>query len=655
MKLDKVQIRNFIGARDVEIEADAPVLVIAGDNGSGKSSTREAIYLAATGEMARIKLKKDYQEAVSDGAKSGQIVVTFGDETASFEIPSGKWGESKTLNDPAMRYCLDPARFAALDETERRRFLFALTGTTLNREELTRRLAQRGIAEDIIAQAIPLTERGMDVAAKECANKARDSKAAWREVTGETYGSTKAETWRAEVPTFDEDAYQTLAARLTAAKAELAETRTEHGRLLGIAEGAQRSRQRAQALREKLAGAPQIEQQRTMVLRESDKARTVLADATAKLNDLVAKKSVSPAPQQQPQKSKPASARQSPDGLLLDAVGALRELIDLADESDGIAGYHQNGAVAQWGEFAFLDVAAKAIISFDARYHDYAPDADVEAADAQPDIEPTDAPSDAELCRARDHLIDCDRISNDLDAKLREIDIDLARMAERQTQLNTLLAEESADVAQDAIDGAAEKVAALETQVEYLDGEIARLRTAREAATHATKRTERAGNLHAAVQAWDACAKALAPDGIPAEIVAEALAPLNAELATIAQQSGWAPVTIDAGMTIRSGGRQYGLLSESEQWRTNACIAAMIAIVSGIRFVMLDRIDVNSIPNRSKLLRWIGTAVRAGKLDGAVLLGTLKAPPTGLPAAIFTTAWLESGKNISPAALSAAA
>ncbi len=108
-------------------------------------------------------------------------------------------------------------------------------------------------------------------------------------------------------------------------------------------------------------------------------------------------------------------------------------------------------------------------------------------------------------------------------------------------------------------------------------------------------------------------------------------------------------------MTIRYGARRYELCAESGRWRADACIAATIAALSGIRFVMLDRVDINSLPNRAKLMRWLAGSVKAGILDGAVVLGTFKAPPVGLPPDYFESVWVESGRIAVPEIARAAA
>lgn len=659
MKLNHIQARGFIGARDIDILAEAPILVVGGDNESGKSSIYEAITLAATGEMARVKLKNEYHEIVSDGAKSGQVLIEFSDGTASFEVPTGKWGEAKALMAPAMRYCLNAHRFAALDDTERRRFLFGLTNTRISKEEISRRLQQRGIADAVIAQAVPMTERGLDAAAKDCAKAATERKGQWREVTAETWGASKGGTWRAELPDFDEDGYQSALADLNSLRAKLDDARTEHGRCQVIAEAARRDQQRKVELRSKIAKKSDLEAEKTKHEDELSFTHADLEKAKADLNELVAQITVEE--QQRIARYEPrqtaAGGASAPSEELLSAITPLRGLVEtMADYPDGIAYRPKGGPLESyaWDNFPFADQAAEIVRQFDAQHPEYAPG----GAHEEPPPDLIDEPPSQEIVAeelltkrraAAAEVQKLDSRARDLDTKLRTVAADLGAMEAYQAQLTELELREPDGGSDAALESARAAVDAYAGKVSAAESEVGNLRHVRDSVGRAKAKTSRASGLHSEILNWDACAKALAPDGIPAEIVAEALTPLNTELANIAQQSGWPPVTIDAAMTIRYGGRRYELLAESGKWRADACIAAMIAAVSGTRFIMLDRIDVNSIPNRQKLLRWVGTAVRSGRLDGACLLGTLKAPPTGLPPQLFTTAWLENGKTVAPA------
>jgi hypothetical protein len=158
----------------------------------------------------------------------------------------------------------------------------------------------------------------------------------------------------------------------------------------------------------------------------------------------------------------------------------------------------------------------------------------------------------------------------------------------------------------------------------------------------AAAKTKQALGHHDDVMAWTKVADALAPDGIPAEMLLDALAPVNAALEQAAIDTEWMQVVIAPDMEITAKGRPYQLLSESEQWRTDAMIAQVVAELSGLRILMLDRIDVLDLPGRVQLLEWVDSLAFNDVIDTALLFGTLKALPEGL-ADTITAYWVEGG------------
>lgn len=149
--------------------------------------------------------------------------------------------------------------------------------------------------------------------------------------------------------------------------------------------------------------------------------------------------------------------------------------------------------------------------------------------------------------------------------------------------------------------------------------------------------------LHGEILSWMQVAEAFAADGIPGEIIADKLKPINNRLRETAVTTGWDQVTITATMDIEIGTLPYSLGSESAQWRAQAAIAEAISFVGEVGLLCLDRIDVLDIPNRSRLLKWINKV--AANHDTILLFGTLKEPPAKLPPT-FTLHWLEQGREV---------
>ena len=69
-------------------------------------------------------------------------------------------------------------------------------------------------------------------------------------------------------------------------------------------------------------------------------------------------------------------------------------------------------------------------------------------------------------------------------------------------------------------------------------------------------------------------------------------------------------------------------------------IAAAIAELSGVRLLLLDRFDVLDAQGREDFIYWLDGLASDGVLDSAIVAGTMKAPPSGLPEMILPI-WLE--------------
>ena len=161
-------------------------------------------------------------------------------------------------------------------------------------------------------------------------------------------------------------------------------------------------------------------------------------------------------------------------------------------------------------------------------------------------------------------------------------------------------------------------------------------------AKQADERTAKALAAHESVLAWISIGDALAPDGIPGEMLAEALTPLNERLTQSAADAEWADVTVTRDMQVLAGGRPYALLSESEKWRADAMLAEAVAHLSKIKLLVLDRLDVLDLKGREDLIAWLDILAQDGEIDTALIFGTLKALPANLPKTM-TAHWLENG------------
>ena len=161
-------------------------------------------------------------------------------------------------------------------------------------------------------------------------------------------------------------------------------------------------------------------------------------------------------------------------------------------------------------------------------------------------------------------------------------------------------------------------------------------------AQEAAEKTKKAMEYHRQAQAWDRISNYLSPNGIPKEMLSEALKPINDRLTESSTITGWNRVTILDDMSIVYRGKPYSLASESGKWRINAMIAEAISYLSGISMIMLDGFDVLSLEGRSQLFGWLEHLATNKEIETALIFGTLKAIPEGLPE-FMEAHWIENG------------
>lgn len=557
MRLKQFIIEGVLGARSVAVACEQPVTLIAGKNGAGKSSVRETFVQTLIGDTVRVALKKEYGQLVNGHAKKGRATIEFDTMSATLVLPSGdrKGTGSLPTSDELFALCLEPEKFARMSEKDRRTALFDLMRVKVTGKAVVEKLKARGVDEKKAAEVVPLVAAGFDVGAKEAAGKARDAKAAWRAVTGETWGSDKGEGWAPEAPM---PVPEYTGRPLADIDAEIADVNQQIGVVQGQIKAHQQQVQNMVAARDKAGRLdrivakletdraavckwePKVEETRARAAGKAEKTCSCPECGTVLVHEAGALKKYEPTTVPDPEAVAKLPEYEQALRLLKNAVTNGER--DLAD--------------AQAAQRLIADLSASA-----------APD--------EQSIEP-------------------------LRAKLGEL------QAERQQ-------------AQKAVEAS---VAAGRAR-----GEAAKKAT--DAAAH-----------HADVLAWLAIAEALAPEGIPAEFLTDAIKPFNLALMEESRAAGWPDVMIREDMTIAYGGRPYTLCSESEKWRADALIAACIAQKSGAGFFMLDRLDVLDVDGRSDALYWLDGLGAVGV--SALVFGTLKNLPSQLPRNIGG-AWIEEG------------
>lgn len=592
MRIAQLYASQFLGIANVDLELTAPIHLFAGRNGAGKSSLRDAIALALTADLGRVSLKKEAPQLIHDGADGAhcELTTSDGDKYAVSITAGGKITDSQKgrENDPALAYVLDAQRFARLDETARRAFLFGLMGVKTGQAEIAKRLKDKDADDKKVERILPLLRAGFESASKQAKTNATEAKGAWRTVTGETYGSEKAKTWKAAVPPYDAGAAKKVQTDLQHCDVAIESWQQQVGKL-------QAEKTRRDGLRAKL---PALQEHALRVDRINTKLEADLAELTkwvAEVEQLANKATGAP------------------------RVGVVHEL---AKAMDAILPAWPSTEQVGWG----WELGRKALNAYEAEYGPVPRDG------AKPDPEAA-----AQLQKAQQSRELLERaVAND------KRDLEAAKLAQSTADsIEAELAEAFDTAGLEAAQAEAEKLKAERAE---LVKKADTFRSVKAQIDAADKKTEEAAKHAADVAAWDLIGDALSPDGIPAEILAEALGPINERLAQSALDAEWPRVEIRPDMSIVASlhERPYGLLSESEKWRADAMLAEAIAHLSGTRFMVLDRFDVLDAPGRTELLTWLHTLADLGEVDTVFLFGTLKSEPTGLPSTIATH-WIENG------------
>jgi DNA-binding transcriptional regulator GbsR (MarR family) len=562
MKLTTLKIQNFEGVGNVALTFDKPVTVLAGGNGQGKSSICDAIRLAMTGATGRdVEKKADYQKLIKEGTKKALINVQLDTgDSCGIDILKTKSTGSHMSDNALLPYVLDASRFAKADSKERRTVLMKATGASVAPAKVKEMLSAQGCDMEKAEQAIPLLRSGFPAAESHCRDQAREAKADWKAVTGETWGSDKGEVWEPERVEFDAGAMETLKQQHLTASERFGKLNKELGELQGRQQQQANIKERTKQLEENAALLDRrqkaLEAAQQQLEREEDTCKALAEQAG----------------------EKPAET--------------------LACPGCGSALVLQNGKLVEY---------------------------------VAPKFDPTAAE------RLKEHSAALVTLRNTVANREK----DLAASVQAVEALNN---QEPVDFDPKELAAKEQEISKAREMMNELAVELEELRELQHKAESADKKAAQATAHHQSVLAWLDLAEAFSPEGIPGEIVATALSPINNRLAQSAADTGWMTPRIDAEMRITANGRRYGSLSESEKWRCDAMLAEAISFVSDTKLLLLDGFDVIEVESRGSLMSWLTTLGEYGDVDTLICCGTLKRCPAGNE--WVETHWVEAGEIV---------
>lgn len=551
MRITDISAVNYLSLRalNINIADNTRVLLVAGDNGVGKTGVVQAVKLAITSEPIRgLTYKNELSELVTLGEKDGRVIVNAisdgapGEWSVNLKNGSSTGGKADGALAP-----LDPRAFLSLPSIERKKALFTATNNVPTPATVSALLIERGHDKDRVNRLTSHFRAGFDAAIKEAERGATEARGAWKALTNETYGEKKAADWKAPLPAREKtDPLETLRDDL----AKLQERLT--GAELAVTEA--RSKAAAWAVVERATAAHADLGNNEKQLAAATERRAELAVQVEDLAKLAAHSG--------------DTAQACPACGVMLAFGADRQLREHkpSKDHDPVKAFEQLKAARQ--SIASLDV-------------------EIQAAQAR-----------VAEGRAAKAIVDAMPLKPDPEAPRR----------------------------------AAAALETIKSNITFAQNDIAAAERAATAEADAAALTARARAQHEDVLGYVSLADAI--QHLPAEYMQSTLTTVN-QLCAEAAASFGTPVTIGEDMEPRYGVVRYGNASESQQWRVEMAVGYALAVLGGLRVLVLDRFDLVQPKRRGAILQFLGAQDKVQ----VILAATLKERPLTLPSG-FQLAWL---------------
>lgn len=581
----KITIKNYRGCESAELSI-APLALVAGTNGAGKSSIAQAVAAALTGNAAVLPgvTKSAAGQLLRDGAKRGQCKIETADGSATVNWPGASASTDGTPPTASPMAC-GLVSLVDMKPKDAATALVEILGALPTREDLVAALPD---APEAMVSAIwsKIESEGWDGAHKRAIARGQEYKGGWEHVTGERYGSAKAEGWRPAnyVEGFDPGRVAELRAALEQAVAANS-----------TAEVISRQRQDLQAIIDRApADAPDVaalesQLEQAIANRAGDAGRRASLQALIREAAEVAGPVISDAAD----RAEAAGAAVAAVQAELDAMPApvlAREPVACPHCGEGLEVVSPvdvrkaapiNKAESKRRADA-IDEAGRRLEAARQEYHAAAAEANrmqalLDRADeARSELAgmPAGTVTDSEIAALRSAV-----------SAAREAARAVTAAAEALDKLQSLPAAEVIDV-------------------QSLRDELAEA----ELSAYEADRIRQAANYHQKILDNQRLIDELAPTGLRQRKLAECLGELNTQLYDLCTTAGWPPVEIGDDLSATLNGRPYMLLSESEKFRVRVAMQVVLSRYDGSGAVIIDAADILDRGGRNGLMKMLARA-----------------------------------------------
>lgn len=587
MKIIDITIRQFLGLESLDLHLQAPINVIIGENEAGKSSIRDAIQWYFTGQARGLKTQQEQAALIRDGGKAAEVSLTFADGRTGTRRKTPK--SPSTFSGPEdlgltiwPGILCDPFTFLDWPDAQRRELLFqVIPGLNPAAAEIAKRLFVLCDEED----SVPFRKLTLDLG-EIAATK------------GFKAAETEAITKRREAKRLRDD----FQVEEPADRAIIGETEYI---LPDISEAeVQGGLVKLRAERDKLLT------KRGKVEGEIEKLPQLESELAAMEEDL-------------PEPPDPEAIEKLENALKINRP-ILEELIA------GNQALETGKADQVWP--ALCPVFSGAGLE--------CPKAGTVAVPGTPSHGPAKVEKlKADLKEQQEEV--ATRETELKAAQDRQVEFDLFQAAHQELSAKVeKLKSQKAN---------SEATAALDNSIASLDARLARGQDLLYAVSdfwrrkaEAEKAQEKIGQVEAEVTLYDTLAKALAPDGLPSRLIAEALGPVNdlLDVASVHLFPGRS-LALTEGLDIELSGCPFATLSNSAKFRVGVVFQYVLAKLAQARLLVIDEADLLDPSNRTALIDFLLEI--QPDFDTIIIFATSQeAKPSSIPE--IQIWWLESGR-----------
>ena len=221
----KINVENFMGCKKADVEV-AKVTYICGLNHQGKTSFIKAVSAALTGSPVILGLRKtDLGMLVHTGTAAAKVRIEDEDSAVAITYPKAEMQTTGSNPPSVSKFAAGIDSIVDFSAKERSEYIRNLTGCAPTKDDLKAFLKERYIENEKIADKVweKIDQDGFDASLERAKDTGRALKQQWSIVTGETYGSQKAETWQPAGWTSDliDTSEESQTANITGLQAEL--------------------------------------------------------------------------------------------------------------------------------------------------------------------------------------------------------------------------------------------------------------------------------------------------------------------------------------------------------------------------------------------------------------------------------------------------